>query len=266
MIQQALAEEAAKDPELARYYELHGRLLRLRDEARSGIRAALENPKNDVLEARLDEGKPLIDFSLLPIQAERFAELATSIAHVLREFGVGVADAPLPDDTSEWLALARERFERGQALTAQCTPVLEGTLPEAAADLALGPYLGWAAERLLPLVDLATWKRGACPACGGAPDFAVLDEETGSRQLMCSRCASLWPFRRLGCPFCGTTEHTKIAYHISEDGAYRLYFCRECLRYLKTLDQRQAASDVSLPLERIRTLPMDLAAREEGYT
>ena len=132
-------------------------------------------------------------------------------------------------------------------------------------DLALKPYLEWAAEQVLPYVDQQCWRRGCCPVCGGAPDFAMLDAEVGTRYLLCSRCNSQWLYHRLGCPFCETTDHTKLLYYPSEDGVYRLYVCRACRRYLKTIDLRQVGRVVLLPVERVTTVAMDAAAQEKGY-
>jgi FdhE protein len=101
--------------------------------------------------------------------------------------------------------------------------------------------------------------------CGGAPDLAALEAETGARHLLCSRCNSKWLYPRVKCPFCGTTDHAKLAYYPSEDGVYRLYVCRGCRRYLKTVDLREVQREVLLPVERITTVAMDAAARNEGY-
>ena len=66
------------------------------------------------------------------------------------------------------------------------------------------------------------------------------------------------------CPFCGNAEHSKLAYYPSQDGVYRLYICKACHRYLKTIDLRQAEGHV-LAVEPILTVGMDLSARDEGY-
>ena len=84
--------------------------------------------------------------------------------------------------------------------------------------------------------------------------------------MLCSRCSSQWPYRRVGCPFCGTDDHTKLSYYLSEDEVYRLYVCQACRRYLKVLDQRKVGRQVLLPVERVRTVGMDVAAQQEGYT
>ena len=131
--------------------------------------------------------------------------------------------------------------------------------------MALKPYLEWGAARVLPYVELEFWKRGCCPTCGGSPGFAFLGEESGMRYLLCSRCSSQWPYRRVGCPFCATRDHTKLSYYLSEDEEYRLYVCKACRRYLKLLDLRKAGRELVLPVEQISTMGMDVAARQEGY-
>jgi FdhE protein len=168
-------------------------------------------------------------------------------------------------DPAKCLALARQRFEEGQADVEQDEVQDKVALAQASVDLALKPYLEWAAGQVLPYVAHERWKRGYCPACGGAPDFATLDAETGARHLLCSRCNSQWRYRRLGCPFCSTIDHARLVYYPSKDGVYRLYVCQECQRYLKTIDLRQAGRTVLLPVERITTVAMDMAARQEGY-
>ena len=129
---------------------------------------------------------------------------------------------------------------------------------------ALAPYLQRAAEAIRPHLDLSPWDQGYCPICGGRPNFAVLDEETGARQLMCARCATLWTYSRLRCPFCGAGAE-KATYYASEDGFYRLYVCPTCKHYLKAVDLRKARRLVEPLVERLLTVGMDLTARQEGY-
>jgi formate dehydrogenase maturation protein FdhE len=67
----------------------------------------------------------------------------------------------------------------------------------------------------------------------------------------------------MGCPFCTTEE--RAAYYPSDDGMHRLYVCSSCGHYLKTVDMRKAQYAVQPMVERLLTVGMDLAAREEGY-
>jgi len=262
-VSDALAEAAQREPDLAPYYNLHRRLLELEEQAKEEITTTLEMADEEALQARLSEGLPLISFAQLPIEAERFAKLALEIAQTLTltEYDVEVGERTLPTDGAAWISLAQQQFEAGQASGEPA----EATLAHKAADLALKPYLEWAAEQVLPYVKQESWRRGYCPVCGGAPNFATLDEEAGARYLMCSRCDSQWLYRRVGCPFCETTDHTKLAYYPSDDKVYRLYVCQECRRYLKTIDLREASRAVLLPVERVVTVAMDAAAQQEGY-
>lgn len=262
LILQALEEARIQNPDLSNYYEFHGALVQMLRRAREDISATMEMVDGEVLLARLAAGVPVLSFAQLPVEEARFAELVSTVAQLLAHHDPDLAEQTVPDSATECLALARRRFEENRANKERD----EATLAQMAVDLALKPYLEWAAERVLPHLEQERWKRGYCPVCGGGPDFAILDEESGARHLLCSRCSSQWDFRRLGCPFCGTTDHTKIVYYPSEDEVYRLYVCQECSRYLKTIDLREVEQEVLLPVERITTVAMDTAAREEGYS
>jgi formate dehydrogenase maturation protein FdhE len=262
-IQDALTDAVRREPELASYYELHRRLLELQEQAREEITATLEMADKNALHARTLQGLPLLSFAQLPLDPTRLARLVEEIAQVLADHDVDVGSRELP--AVEWIYLAQQRFEVGQMLEGEKEGPEEITLARMAVDLALKPYLSWAAEQVMPYVDQGRWKRAYCPVCGGAPDLATLDEEAGARHLVCSRCDGQWSYRRVGCPFCGTTDHTKLSYYLSEDGVYRLYVCRACQRYLKTVDLRQAGRAILLPVERITTVAMDAAAQQEGY-
>ncbi len=281
-VSEALTQAAARDPELASFYEFQGRLCELQEKAKQGISATLEMVDREALQSRLLHGLPLLAFAQLPLEAEYFAGLGTAIAQALMSYYPGPSDrAPraeprdeasgrslegqtLPATSVEWVALAERRFAENRAGQADESPTLR--LAETAADLALRPYLAWAAEQIMPHLDQEAWKREYCPVCGGAPDFALLEEESGARRLVCSRCNSQWRYRRIGCPFCDTQDFSQIVYYPSEDEVYRLYVCRTCQRYLKTLDLRKTgARPVLVDVERITTVALDAAAREEGY-
>ncbi len=262
LILQALEEARIQNPDLSSYYEFRGALVQMLRQAKEDISATIEMADGDVLAARLAAGVPVLSFAQLPVEENRFAELVSRVAGLLAHHDQDLAEQTVPDSATECLALARRRFEENRANKERG----EATLAHMAVDLALKPYLEWAAERVLPHLEQERWKRGYCPVCGGAPDFATLEEESGARHLLCSRCNAQWSFRRLGCPFCGTTDHTKIVYYPSEDEVYRLYVCQECNRYLKTIDLREVEREVLLAAERITTVAMDAAAHAEGYS
>jgi formate dehydrogenase accessory protein FdhE len=265
LILQALEEAGANDPGLSTFYEFHRVLLRALGQAKEQISGALQWVNREGYRARQLQGLPLLSFAQLPVKGEQLAEWVVAVAQVLSDYDLELAEQTVPDSPAACLALARQRFEEGQVCSEHGEAQGKSTLAQTSVDLALKPYLEWAAEQVLSHVDQQRWKRGYCPVCGGAPDLATLDEESGARHLVCSRCDSQWDYQRLGCPFCGTTDHTKLVYYPSEDGVYRLYVCQECWHYLKTIDLREAAQAIVLPAERITTVAMDVAAQQEGY-
>jgi FdhE protein len=264
---EALDEARTQNPELADFYGFHQRVFRLQHQARAQIAATLEMLDQKILRARLRQGLPQLSFAQLPLEAEGFSWLATEIAQALVQYDPELAARTDALEEVDWLSLAERRFEQGMANESkeEVTEEAEMELVEVAIDLALQPYLGWAAQQVMPHVDQGSWKRGYCPVCGGAPDFAALVEETGARYLLCSRCRSQWLYKRLECPFCGNSDHTRLLYYPSEDEVYRLYVCQTCKHYLKAIDLRKATHKVVLAVEPLLTIAMDLAAQKQGY-
>lgn len=111
-------------------------------------------------------------------------------------------------------------------------------------------------------LDSTAWR---CPNCGDKPDMAALTKPNGERVLLCRACDTEWHCPRLGCPFCSNEDTAKLAYYLGDDEAYRLYVCESCRRYLKTVDLRRQSKMWPLPVERILTSAMDVAAQEAGY-
>ncbi len=220
---------------------------------------------------RLEGGIPQLTFDQLPIEAEPFARLVAQVADVLCRHNPTWRVDLTRWEPSDLLALAQEVFKTWDTLTAPRSGAREGDAANTGPDrpialivgFALAPYLQRAAEAILPHLDLSFWVQSYCPVCGGRPNLALLDQERGDRQLMCSRCAGLWRYSRFGCPFCQSKE--KQTYYPSEDGVYRLYVCPACKQYLKTIDLRQVQRSVYPMVERLLTVGMDLAAQREGY-
>jgi FdhE protein len=135
-----------------------------------------------------------------------------------------------------------------------------------ALNQALRPFLRRFALDHGDLLDDESWRQGYCPVCGGEPDYAALgSQDEGRRYLLCSRCDNEWSYKRLGCPFCENADHNRLSYFPEQAGPHRIYVCDQCQRYLKAIDLRGALGRVLLPVERILTIPMDVAAREQGY-
>ena len=116
---------------------------------------------------------------------------------------------------------------------------------------------------------LETNERATCPVCGKFADFATLDDKKhGRRYLVCLHCDITWPYKRMGCSYCGNDDYDKLGYILVDDlEGYKIYHCEECKSYLKTFDRRADVarlSDNNL-IENVETLFLDLLAVEKGY-
>jgi FdhE protein len=267
-ILKGLEEEREKKPELAETIDLHCALIL----AQADARVPLPHLEMEPEEARalLRERSPLLKPEELEVDWEVFSQLCEEICYIASQHQHELEEeferiraflGGYPDKRSLVVDYLRDKPLEGAEEKGLNDELLAFVI-----NNALHPFLQAYAEILSPLVDKSLWYRGRCPVCGGQPDFALLEAESGARYLLCSCCDSQWLSRRLECPFCDNTEPNKLIYYPSEDEVYRLYICQICSRYLKTIDMRQVSRKVILPVERIITVAMDVAAREAGYT
>jgi FdhE protein len=266
----ALSGARKEHPELADlldfYYDLY--------EAQFEAKKEITDPevRNELaIRRRLESGRAQVTFDQLCIELESFAQLVGRVTAVLAQHHPSWQVNREDQSSKELTVLAREVFESRETLTVHKPDPKEDRIDESwlgdpqvlAVSFALAPYLQRASEVILPRLDLAVWVQGYCPICGGRPSLALFEETRGARQLMCSRCDSLWPYARVGCPFCRAAD--KQTYYPGAFGLYRLYVCPHCNHYLKTVDLREVHREVHPVVERLLTVGMDLAARREGY-
>jgi len=130
--------------------------------------------------------------------------------------------------------------------------------------LALRPSLLIIAQAVLEHLDLSLWKHGHCPVCGTAPRLADLSGEGGKRRLHCSLCETAWPYPRLRCPFCENDNKKDLSYLRAEnEEGLRVDVCGRCNNYLKTMDLREIAGPVILPLDDVATWHLDIVAQKD---
>jgi len=130
---------------------------------------------------------------------------------------------------------------------------------------ALRPSLHGLRDALAEDIDKSGWNHGYCPLCGSQPDMAYF-EKNGKRYLHCELCGEQWPYSRIKCPFCNTEDQDKLGYfEAEEEEGFRVYFCRECRRYIKTIDKRAFEELAPLELESLATIHLDILANEHGF-
>ena len=136
----------------------------------------------------------------------------------------------------------------------------------------LQPYAKWLVETNgLPIDRDLEKKEGRCPICGDKPQLSILrtrDDvlEGGGRDLLCATCLTIWPFRRVVCVNCGEERPPKLGYFRSDEMKHvGIEACDSCRHYIKRIDMTETGLAVALADE-IGAAPLDLWAREQGYT
>ena len=108
-----------------------------------------------------------------------------------------------------------------------------------------------------------------CPFCGGKPQLSFLQNkeaaESGNRDLMCAKCLSTWPFRRVVCASCGEENPVKLGYfQTTAIDHVRIEACDTCKHYIKGVDLTRLG--IAQPLvDEVAAAPLDLWATEHGY-
>jgi FdhE protein len=127
--------------------------------------------------------------------------------------------------------------------------------------LSLRPTLVTIAKAVLKQLDLSHWHYGHCPVCGSMPGLADLSGEGGKRRLHCSLCEAAWPYQRLRCPFCENDNREELVYLRAEkEEGLRVDLCGRCNHYLKTIDLRELAGPIIVPLDDTATWHLDIIA------
>lgn len=250
-------------------------LLQLQRRVQGRIPTARTPPSALVVRQRLSHGERLIELSDVPLDWSDLRLVLRQTADILRRHDS--LDEPshtvinrLLRDAGRLEPLLKSWYAETALPPDQRLPELQhhrANLPGVLDDvLALGmkPFLARTVEGYGAAPELEDWGRGWCPFCGDAPELAVLTSHD-SRQLICGRCTGRWPWRAVGCPWCGEEDPRRLSAFASPDRHYRVYACNRCRRYLKAFDTRAASRAVLPAVDTIATLPLDAAAVQQGY-
>jgi len=263
---EAEGKKGKLDPKFLEFYQ---RLLRAQSSFEQRIIVRKPGLSDKAASERLERGLPLVSFDELALDWSLLLEALNEVTAAFAEFPELFGEIPQVLREPSEAVLIKEAvktwFEEAKLPDAMVGDEINKHLLEAIIHATLRPFLTSQAKALLSLVKQEHWRRRYCPICGGSSDFAFLDKEIGARWLLCSRCDAEWLFQRLECPYCGNQDQNTLAYFIDDKGLYRLYVCEQCHTYIKTIDLRQAESDVLLTLERMVTLDIDKQGQEKGY-
>jgi hypothetical protein len=255
-----------EQPDLAAAADLQIELIQVQRRVQARVPLPSIRLETEYLNSLLANG-PILKFEHLPIDWTdlRFLVRATATAmrnHEALEDEDHRRAEDLARQAERLPGLVKSWYESGQPGGAPIDKELEGL--ESVLQQAMRPFLTRAGDAVMARSDLAGWKKGTCPLCGGEPDLAVITV-AADRLLICSRCAARWPFEPLTCPFCLNADRSKITSFASRDGQYRLYACDVCERYVKAYDARRASRPVMPVVDGVATRPLDAAAIQKGY-
>jgi hypothetical protein len=146
-----------------------------------------------------------------------------------------------------WLVGERSSSDAGRRLALRAVALVgNGILRSAAAQISKG-------------LTFTNWHHATCPCCAGSPDLAI--KYGNGRQLMCSRCDSLWPAPTSGCLSCEANRPPAFVRVDTVDLGYELLVCHACSRYIK---ERSRDGMESPLVERMLTAELDAAAERRG--
>ena len=104
------------------------------------------------------------------------------------------------------------------------------------------------------------------PNCGGPPLLAETRGLEAKRYLRCGICAADWPFARLRCPACDTTDHRKLATRFAEGEGerYKLALCESCGYQIRVVATLEALSIPGLLVAELATSHLAYLAEVSG--
>lgn len=130
----------------------------------------------------------------------------------------------------------------------------------------LQPRAEWVRSRIAAPANNSSAR--LCPFCGRRPVAGVLRQQGDGalRSLLCSFCLGEWEFRRILCPNCAQEDNHKLpVYTTTQFPHIRVECCDSCKTYIKTVDLTTSGRADPV-VDEIASAPLDLWAREHGYT
>ena len=231
--------------------------------------------KSELDTIRFSQGVPILRDWKVNIPADQFLVSAQSVIPAMQacfpnimekldmylEYIKTNQDEPIELLLQDQMNSSKSFLDMSKALS------LEDEITAFITTIILKPFAEKIAESLNPLPADLNWNKGYCPICGSWPEVSFIRGAEGKRSLRCSFCAFEWAFPRLMCPFCETTDQTKLELYYSDDRSFeRAELCNDCKKYIVSLDTRNM---ISIPAPQVTALGMiylDILAQEKGYS
>lgn len=259
-----------KRPAYAELLNFLIRLIEAREKAALELAPCLPDPVDKNFPEKMERGLPILDRESLPLDSKALRKFLESMLDILeernpdeiRKIRTALADGRVKADSLVRNVLSGSNIQGADRQKDGLDAGVLTFLGQHAASAVLGAY----AKRYASILASIRWERGYCPLCGGLPHIAYLRGPEGRRFLACGTCGYCWNFPRIACPFCGNIDQEQLGYFQAEkEKEYRVDYCRECKKYIKTVDIREQDVPFDLEIESAATLHLDLLAQAEGY-
>jgi FdhE protein len=247
------------------------------------VHAAARDPawRAAVPDAPAGDALPLLTDTTIALDPRRLRGWVRNLLRIAAASGAGAASTLVGAARADVAHLA-EILEAGVRQDPERLARLANTLGadagalSAVAAVAPVPLLRACAAHWADRVP-AVWDHGACPVCGAWPTLAEARGLERTRRLRCGRCAADWRTAWLRCPYCATTDHTRLgSLVLTRDGgadaadsparvATSIETCQACRGYLKTVTTLAPTAADELLLIDLATVELDVAAIEHGY-
>jgi len=107
-----------------------------------------------------------------------------------------------------------------------------------------------------------------CPQCDSTPVAAILrgEGDGAKRSLLCSLCATEWPFRRVLCPNCQEEQKDQLPIYTADAFPHvRVEACDTCRTYIKSVDLTK--DGFAIPeVDELAAVALDVWSEDHGYT
>lgn len=227
-------------------------------------------PSPETVNSAHREAIPLINICQPKVKPAEFFSVFKQVADITKKYQPDLTgeieqiEAALPDEERAREIFAIRAFIPGVNLLSYLGQDIPPETFGFLVNHAVKPFMLQYMKKAAPLYDTEQWLSGNCPVCGSRPNIALLEKESGKRYLSCGLCEATWRFKRLGCPYC--SDGQSEFFTVEGMDKYRVYFCRKCQGYIKTIDEKQIGDkEINLFWEDINTVQLDIVAMHEGY-
>ncbi len=251
--------------------------------------AGYKGPATDAVKGLYSAGMPLFSQAPVDIDPALFAETLSLVGKLLAD-EAGLSDRVVAGLRAyDWNAFCEKADldlagKNPPAFIEECLQDLESfgisaDIPASVfatvCSFALRAHVQSAAEQALEGADVENWRQVfdqpvRCPVCGSPATASFVSDSAGTdgrgRMQYCSVCGTEWPFERIRCGMCGSTNGGHLHYfHIEGDSAHRIQKCDDCGQYERVVFPDDNSAPLCMEVEDVVMAKLDQVALDPRF-